>query len=311
MTERYGSQTQVVALPDGTFDLKNHVGGLPFPNPSEPYKGWKILANQRFGTVAGRIGALTPETGLGKGCGQDRFHNIACGRYLLVFRRLGFISQPGYSNSESEAPGAFTSQFFMVWQPENFKYLSDLTIFYQDIKREEDNYIFAPALRRSLRVSTFARCSPLFGGDYTRDDARAGFNGRISIFQADFLRDQRILALTELTTADGMFPENWDMPLGWAKPSCGSWTVRDVWVMDVRRVPMLAPSYCYGKRVIYIDKQIVKGVWDDLYDHNMKLWKVLSNELGMRLSRAAGGEVLARSTCANVGPPERPRDLRP
>jgi hypothetical protein len=43
---------------------------------------------------------------------------------------------------------------------------------------------------------------------------------------------------------------------------------------------MLAPGYCYGKRVMYIDKQIVKDVWDDLYDHNMKLWKVLGSELG-------------------------------
>jgi len=295
MTEKYGNQTQVVPLPDGTFDLKNYVGGLPFPNPAEPYKGWKILANQRFGTVTGRILAATPETGLFTGCVQDHFYNISCGKNLVVFRRLGFISQPGYPNSESEAPGAFASQFIMVWQPENFKYLTDFTIFYQDIKREEDNYIFAPALRRTLRVSTFARCSPLLGSDYTKDDARSGFNGRISIFQAQFLRDQKILALTELTTEDGLFPENWEMPLGWAKPSWGSWTVRDAWVIDVRRVPMLAPGYCYGKRIMYVDKEIVKDVWDDLYDHNMKLWKVLSNELGMRPSHAAGGEVIART----------------
>jgi hypothetical protein len=213
MTEKYGNQTEIVSLPNGMTDIKNYVGGLPFPNPAEPYKGWKILANEWFGTVAPRISAATPETGLASGCLQDRFYNIACGKNLNVFHRLGFISEPGHSNSEPEAPGAFVSQFAMIWQPENFKYLSDLTIFYQDVKHEEDNYIFVPSLRRSLRVSTFARCSPLFGSDYTKDDARGGFNGRISIFDAQFLRDQKILALTELTTADGIFPENWDMPL--------------------------------------------------------------------------------------------------
>jgi hypothetical protein len=70
--------------------------------------------------------------------------------------------------------------------------------------------------------------------------------------------------------------------------------VRDVWVIDVRRIPELRPGYCYGKRVMYIDKQIVRDVWDDLYDRNMKLWKVLSFELGMRFSSSARGEVVAK-----------------
>jgi hypothetical protein len=46
---------------------------------------------------------------------------------------------------------------------------------------------------------------------------------------------------------------------------------------------------------MYIDKQIVKYVWDDLYDHNMKLWKVSSLELGMRFSAGARGLVLAKT----------------
>jgi hypothetical protein len=204
-TEKYGNQTQVVPLPNGMIDIRNYVAGLPFPNPAEPYKGWKILANDYFGVHAPRIGANTPETGLSAGCVQDKLLNISCGTSMNVFHRLGFISHPGYPRNDPQAPGAFVSQFQMIWAPEQFKYFTDLTIFYQDIKREEDNYVFVPAFRRTLRTSTFARCAPLFGGDYTKDDARGGFNGRLSIFQANFLRDQIILALTELTTADGLF----------------------------------------------------------------------------------------------------------
>jgi hypothetical protein len=211
-TEKYGNQIRVVPLPDGMTDIKNYVAGLPFPNPAEPYKGWKILADSWFGVHAPRIIANTPETGLATGCVQDKLYNINCGENVIVFHRLGFISHPGYPRTEPDAGNAFVSQLIMVWEPENFKYLTDLTIFYQDIKREEDNYIFVPTLRRSLRTSTFARCAPVFGSDYTKDDARAGFNGRISIFQAQFLRDQKILALTELTTAPGLFPESWDCP---------------------------------------------------------------------------------------------------
>jgi uncharacterized protein DUF1329 len=293
-TEKYGNQTQVVVLPDGRFDIKNYVAGLPFPNPAEPYKGWKLLANEWFGIPGTRIQASTPETGFSWGCVQDHFHYINCGKNMNVYHRLAFISHPGHAQTEPGAGGAYLSEFIMIWEPEHFKYLTDLTIFYQDIKHEEENYIFVPAFRRTLRVSTMARCSPLFGGDYTKDDARGGFNGNISIFQSQFLRDQKILALSDLTTAPGVFPENWDMPLGWAKPSWGPWTVHDVWVIDVRRIPLYTQGYCYGKRIMYLDKRLAKDWWEDLYDSNMKLWKVLSFETGYRFSPSANGEVPAR-----------------
>src|SRR6266849_10244786 len=293
-TEKYGNQTQVVVLPDGRFDIKNYVAGLPFPNPAEPYKGWKILANEWFGIPGARIGAATLETGLSTGCVQDRFHNIRCESSMNVYRRLAFISHPGHARIEPGASGALLSEFIMIWEPEQFKYLTQLTLFYQDIKREEDGYVFVPAFRRTLRLSATARCAPLFGGDWTRDDARGGFNGNISIFQPQFLRDQKILALTDLTTAPGKFPENWDMPLGWAKPSWGPWSLHDVSVIDVRHIPLYVQGYCYGKRIMYLDKRLGKDWWEDLYDSNMKLWKVFSFETGDRFSPSANGEVIAK-----------------
>ena len=48
-TEKYGSQTAVEVLPNGHYVLKNYYGGTPFPNPEEPHKGWKILANAFWG----------------------------------------------------------------------------------------------------------------------------------------------------------------------------------------------------------------------------------------------------------------------
>jgi len=44
-TEKYGSQTGVEVLPNGHYRIKNYHSGTPFPNPQDPYKGWKILAN--------------------------------------------------------------------------------------------------------------------------------------------------------------------------------------------------------------------------------------------------------------------------
>ncbi len=253
-TEKYGGQTGVVVLPDGRYDLKNYVGDAPFLNPTEPYKGWKILADDWFGPK-GWITAATPDTGPMTGCTRDRFNNIACGKFVFVYRQVAFLAYPDRPATEPGASGAYYTEWAMTLIPEHFKYFTSLTIFYQDTSREEDNYLFAPALRRSLRTSTVARCAPVGGGDFTQDDLRGGFNGGVAIFQSQFLRDQKILALTDLTTADSALPGAWDMPLGWSRPSWGNWSLRDEWVIDVRRIPLLKPGYCYGKRIMYVDKR--------------------------------------------------------
>ena len=274
-TEKYGDQTQVVQLPGGRYDLKNYTAGAPFPNPADPNKGWKVLADDWFGP-RGWIMAATPETGLSTYCNQDNFHNVACGRYALVYRQLAFLAYPERPRTEPGANSAYFTEWVMVLEPEQFRYFAHLSIFYQDIKRDQDAYIFIPALRRSLRISMAARCAdyePM--GDFTPDDMRQGFNGNLSMFQPQFLRDQRILGLTDLTTADFDFPDGWDMPLGWSMP-WGNWSLRDVWVIDVRRIPMLRPGYCYGKRVMYVDKHFYHELWTDLYDPNMKLWRMWS-----------------------------------
>jgi hypothetical protein len=50
-----------------------------------------------------------------------------------------------------------------VIAPEQAKYLTNLTIYYTDIERPEQVYVFVPALRRSLRISSAGRCAPLVG----------------------------------------------------------------------------------------------------------------------------------------------------
>ncbi len=258
-TEKYGGQTEMIKLPDGHYDLKNYIAGMPFPTPSDPDKGWKILADSWYGPVP-RVAAGTPETGLASLCSIDKFGSSTC---------------LGHPLTEPEAGGAWYSEWAMLEAPEQSKYLANLTIFWQDNQKVEDDFAFIPSLRRTLRLSASARCSPIFGTDYTRDDARGGFNGGLADFQADWLRDQKVIALSHITTADGTFPGEYDMPLGFAKPSWGPWEVRDVYVLDIRRIPQDARGYCYGKRISYIDKVFLHENWSDLYDANMKLWKVL------------------------------------
>lgn len=271
-TEKYGGQAQVVALPDGGSTLANYVAGKPFPHPNGPNKGWEILANMWYRYLPHLFVATT--NNLSTFCTQDRFGSISCLRQLLVYRQLKHNTDPGVAETEPDAGAMDFSEWMMVLQPEHLKYTAHLMIGYSDLTHPQDVYIFKPDLRRSLHLATSARCSPTYNSVLTPDDSRFGFDGNITEFQARFLGEKKILALTDYKAVGGNFPDNWDMPLGWPKPSWGKWELRDVDVIDVRRVPSKAQGYCYGKRIIYIDKQFDAPLWEELYDANMRLWKI-------------------------------------
>ena len=105
-------------------------------------------------------------------------------------------------------------------QPEQYRYIADLILWWQDNLRLEDHYLFIPALRRSLRLSDASHCTPIFTfADLSHDDIWGGWFGGIADFDASFVKRMKLLALTGITNNDyGKFPANYDMPLGWAKP---------------------------------------------------------------------------------------------
>ncbi len=275
--EKYGSQTRLVKIPDGRFRIDNYISGVPFPNPSGPYKGTEIAADVTY-RPGPHLAVGFPDSTAHPApfFSVDRFGNASTTIVDYLYRQTAYNWMPGVPTVEPGTAGAWYTEWLMVEQPEESRYTGDLTIFYQDNLKLEDNYVFIPALRRSLRLAVSARCAPLFGSDMTHDDQRVGWNGGVGMFEGTFLRDQKILALWDMTNAMGVFPGNYDMPLGWAKPSWGQWQVMDAWVTDVHRIASMAPGYCYGKRVMYTVKAYYSNSFEDLYDSNMKLWKILS-----------------------------------
>jgi Protein of unknown function (DUF1329) len=101
-----------------------------------------------------------------------------------------------------------------------------------------------------------------------------GWIGGIGDYDVTSVKRQQLLALTQLNFEYGRFPDNYDMPLGWAKPSWGAWELRNVWVIEVRPIPLIA-NQCKGKRLIYVDRSLSAPLAEDLYDGNMNLSKVM------------------------------------
>lgn len=272
-TKKYSSRVKLVPLPNGSFNLTGYVAGIPFPNPSGPHAGWKILANVWYRYMPHLI-ASTP-VNLGSECVMNEFGNISCTRMMFIDRMLKHVVDKGYPMVTPGAGDVDYTAWSMVEVPEQEKYTAHLTIIYSNLTKPQDVYEFTPSLRRAVQQSSAARC--LQGSsDVTRDDFRYGFNGNITQFTSKLLGEKKILALNNYNTDAGQFPAKYEMPLAFPKPSWGKWELRDVYVIDVRKVPSMATDYCYGRRVMYVDKNTYVPLWEDLYNAHMKLWKTFA-----------------------------------
>jgi Protein of unknown function (DUF1329) len=270
-TEKYSGQVKMVELPDGGLTLSGYQGGIPFPNPAEPHQGWKVLANLWYRYLP----HLIVDT-YAHGCTVDRGGSVSCKTAQIVSRQLTYNTDPNTPATFAGAEGKFSSEWFMVQEPEQERYTAFLTISYADPTKAEDTYLFLPSLRRYQPVSSAARCSPNQGTDSTQEEYRFGFNSNITELKVEMLGEKKILALLNANLPAGEFPENFDMPLGWPKPSWGKWQVRDVYELSVSKIPSKASGYCYGKRVMYVDKATFAPLWEDLYDTNLKPWRIMA-----------------------------------
>ncbi|MGH7840279.1 MAG: DUF1329 domain-containing protein [Candidatus Binataceae bacterium] len=277
-TEKYSGQNQVEVLPNGHFVLKNYHGGVPFPNAQEPYKGWKILANVFF-AYAPSMYVKTPDND-GTIWALDHYGTINATALDVVYRWSSYNTDPGFPETATYAPGTWFTEYLMEESPEQARYTASLNLFYidQEAHPYPDTFVFVPALRRSLRLASTARCSPVFGWDWTYDDAKFnGFNGSTSIYTGDFLGDRKILTMVTGDFAQSAdFPGNYFMTAAFPKPSWGKWEARNMAIDDVHRIPSEASGYCYSSRIVYADRELWGAEWVDLFDSNKKLWKSIS-----------------------------------
>jgi hypothetical protein len=174
-TEKYSPQVSIVELPSGGLNLRGYNGGAPFPNPEEPHKGWKILADVWYRYIPHLI--VDPH---GISCGQNSMGSINCGANAFVGRQLSFNTDPGIPSVIPGGEDKFYTEWFMTLEPENERYNASVVISYLDLSRPQDIYAFIPSLRRAQRVASSARCSQYSGTDFTSDEYRYGFNANLT-----------------------------------------------------------------------------------------------------------------------------------
>jgi len=283
-TEKYAGQTKLVKTASGGYTVEGYVAGVPFPKPSGELAGQQVLYNAFFGFIPPIYRYIT-DTSL-----VDRFRNIFTQYTEVVYWRLSHISDPGMPINPDYGKGYLQTARYFVLSPEQTRYTTQLAQQPDDPQKVQEIYVFLPSLRRSLRLSSAARCSPILGTDWVQDDNSDGMAFQIPNFNVKLLGQKKMLFIVHADNPGMYNNQNYNLRSSvpaFPSPKVGKWELRNVMVVDTSPLPAVG-SYCYGHKVGYIDPDTWTQLGWDFYDANQKFWKF--NMIPMRPLRIDTGD---------------------
>ncbi len=266
-TEANAGQVRISA--DGNV-LENYVAGLPFPaiDPNDPEAALKIMWNYQykplitddvlmrdFQVPSGPLTYTAPMV-------PDREFVVGDMRRLYYNGRLFADPKPELPNPDGVRYKEILSP---IVAPFDMKGTGGLDIRYQSAARQDDNWLYVPAIRRIRRMSTAQRSDSLFGQD-TDADSYWGFSGHIAWSNWKLLGVKDVLGVVHREH----YPAQ-RCPGGADFAFCDNWEKRRAYVIEGTSK---LPQYAYSKRVLYIDAEAWVVLASDIYDRRGELWKV-------------------------------------
>jgi len=281
-TATLSRHVSLVHLADGGYVPSGYVAGIPFPQPErdQTLAPYEIFYDTYF--------HYAPRVQRNFSCNytSDSYGNFTQTETAdSVYSQLTHLSDAGFPQTVPDSNGYFLTKYYEQVTPEQGKYTTSLDIGYADVTRLDDIYMYLPSARRPLRMSEASRCAPQPGGDFTYEESN---NGPPSLPQQykivyDGARPMLFLLHAEpkvfanCGTASSL-PAEYFYPgakgvLPWPRPALGKWELREVYVIEMTRLPAYAKGYCYSRRVIYVDKETLFPLAIDLYDADGALYK--------------------------------------
>jgi Protein of unknown function (DUF1329) len=274
-TEKYAGQAKLRKVATGGYTLDGYVAGVPFPKPSGDLQAYQIFYN----VWTYYFPSFTYFDDIS--CQIDRFRNLFPQGVDVQQWRMSHTSDAGFPTNPAYGKGILQASRYFVKFPEQSKYTTQLALLPDDPEKLQEIYVFLPSLRRSLRLSSAARCSPILGSDWTQDDNGDGMFLQPTNFKMNLLGVKKVVVLMHADAehmyggnskgGDKLYDRN-SMP-GWPSPLVGKWEVRDAYVLDLTPLPVMGGSYCYGHKIIFVDKDTFVQLYFDNYDPSGKLYK--------------------------------------
>ena len=141
----------------------------------------------------------------------------------------------------------------------------------QSATRNDDTWVYSPALRRVRRISSAQRADAVAGTDFTFDDLFS-FDGIVPQYEWKCLARRDLLA--PMNSRVKGYPLGKDHNFG----PFGLSYADDTW--DLRKAVVIeftprAADHPYSKKVIYIDEQSMEPLYSFAYDRKGELWKLI------------------------------------
>ncbi len=280
-TEKYASQ---VRLTDGGRQIDNYVAGMPFPtvDPKDPQAAWKIMWNHEY-KPAYSDDVYT------SWLVENQDENGVIEKQLSsdVWRRLRWVGRL-YRDPKPVIPHnpevRYTEQWGPLDSPFDLKGAGFLLYRYMEPARADDSWLYLPTLRRVRRYSTAARSDTLFGSDIDQDSIW-GFNSKPEWWDFRLLAEREVLVpmhAGKYASADIWCGSKG--PASWVP--CVNWEKRKVWLIE--GLPTKLAQYAFGKRHLWIDKEVYNVGASEMFDRAGELWKVWHNVFWYTTSPRAG-----------------------
>lgn len=260
-TEKYSKNVKL----GSNGELLNYVAGLPFPNldRSDSQAGQKLAWNffwrwlgDDYKTGGSTKGGKIIRYAIEKDGSERRADLVS----YFIFPRTRYMLDP-----KPAIPG-YEHIDYMQLRIDSYPRdaaSTTLEIRYDDPKRADDLYIYLPSIRRIRRATTTQRCQTLAPSEYVLDDINS-HNGKITDFNYKLLGESKMLANMSQEH------EPYHRKQGDYLPIDEKWEVVDTYVLEVTAKD---PSYCYGKKILHINKMTYDNVWSYIYDRKGEYFK--------------------------------------
>ncbi len=261
-TEKYSGSVRL----GNNGELLNYVAGLPFPkfDPNDPQAGLKLAWNFYWRWLGDdyKNGGSTKEGRIIRDAierdGSERRGTVVA-HSIFTRNRVSLDPKPVFPGYE-----------YIDWMqlradeyPRDTSGTTTLEIRYADPAREDDFYIYVPSIRRIRRAPPLQRCATIAPSEFNFDDINT-FNGKVTNFSYRLLEEKK--ALGNLSQESLPFRRN----QGDYLPLDEGWRLYDVYVLEITPKDS---SYCYPRKVLYIEKISFQSIWSAMWDAKGHYWK--------------------------------------
>ncbi len=236
--------------------IRDFISGIPFPGTEDPLEiGWNIMKSLNWGQELW-VDLVTAIVGKK---GDMRFSQTAFLNFYFTGRIMG-DNIPSYVPNPNKYE-ILTAYLFRA--PYDIRGMVNLNYRYDDPDKDDDSWMYIPALRRTRRMSTSQRWDRLPGGNDISYDNATGFHGKPTNYDWKYLGRKELLV--------GHNP-GYEMQMLKNKPGGG---VNDkqyqrVNTVVVEYIPrMIAPI---SKGVLYLDPESYVCYYCENYDKKGRLW---------------------------------------